>query len=115
MRKFRSITLAELRSMVDQAIAEHGTETQVAFVCEYGDYARTPQALPFPDTWGFTALEESAYSQSGFATADADPTKCLDCGSRDIAVQDRHVICGECEAEYELDATTPPVVIFRHG
>lgn len=64
----RTVTLEQLREMVQDAISLHGEETPVAFVCNYGDYHRTMQALPFVEYRAEMAtVVESSYSESGFA------------------------------------------------
>jgi hypothetical protein len=69
----RGLTVAEL---IEQLLT-YPPEAKVVFVCDYGDYAHTQQALPVceahaSDDEGYR-LKASAYSQSGLALYEADP------------------------------------------
>jgi hypothetical protein len=68
-----AVTVAELRNALDG----YPDDARVVFVCDYGDYSHTQQALPVrevttSDEEG-TCLAPSAYSQSGLAMYEDDP------------------------------------------
>jgi hypothetical protein len=70
----RGLTVAELLDVLEGC----DPAARVVFACDYGDISHTLQALPVrsaeefePD---FQRLEESAYSQSGLAIADREPS-----------------------------------------
>lgn len=68
-RELRTLTVGQLRDL----LADYGDDLPVVFSCDYGDYCHTEQALPIRGHDVFeVVLEESAYSQSGFAVADDD-------------------------------------------
>lgn len=53
-----------------EALEEQSPDAIVAFSCDYGDYSQTEQVLPIdPECIEDTEIEESAYSDSGFAIA----------------------------------------------
>jgi hypothetical protein len=69
----RALTAAELI----EALGAVPPEARVVFVCDYGDYCHTQQALPVRDVTDLEEeggrLVESAYSQSGVALDRPDP------------------------------------------
>lgn len=88
----RTITVAELRDLLDG----EDDEALVIFSTSYGDYGRTQQALPIDGEIERRRIEESAYSNSGYALVsrgewDEDPPE---------------VECGNCGAEVERDELT---------
>lgn len=96
MRDFRSLTLEELREAVDSAIEKFGGETLVGFSCNYGDYSRTMQILPFTyDDPVVAGVIESGYSQSGFALV-LDDHQCPACESERITVRETQGECAAC-------------------
>ncbi len=68
MKKFRSITVKELR----EALEFQEDDALVAFACDYGDYHHTEQALEIKGELEEASLVESAYSHSGFAVCDEE-------------------------------------------
>jgi len=67
-----TITLGELKDMIDGLIQEHGEKVldkDVYTSCDYGDYSHTQQLVPLGDNQAGRLIkaEESAYSQSGLA------------------------------------------------
>lgn len=56
------------KQLIEQ-LEDMDPEAAVFFVCDYGDHCHTEQALPVKDVEEVTesALEESAYSNSGVA------------------------------------------------
>lgn len=96
MRTYRSLTLAELKELVEDAIYEHGAHTLTGFSCNYGDYSRTMQLLPFTTYMvQLQGVEESAYSQSGFAIQPLDPI-CPECENEKVTEREGLYICPEC-------------------
>lgn len=77
-------------------------DARVLFVCNYGDYHSTQQALPFSEITEHESdvLRESGYSQSGIAFTDPDEGK-----------PDEDA---ESEVKGEDEVETCPVVILQH-
>lgn len=68
----RTITVRQLRELLDG----EDDDLPVIFSTDYGDYHHTQQALPLIGETDEVLVEESAYSNSGFAVAndaDGDP------------------------------------------
>lgn len=78
-----ALTAAELI----ERLQEMDPESPVFFVCDYGDYSHTQQALPVEDveTANRKRLNESAYSQSGVSLIEDD--------------EDELYYCEKCERE----------------
>lgn len=62
-RQFNSITVEDL---INQ-LKDLPQDAKIGFACNYGDYGRTMQVLPFGEEPELVFVQESAYSQSGFA------------------------------------------------
>jgi hypothetical protein len=75
-------------------LQSYDQDSPVFFVCNYGDYHRTQQALPVEHVEEATraALVESAYSNSGLALVDGD--------------DDKNYYCNKCDEEWTV--TTCP-------
>jgi hypothetical protein len=61
--KLRTITVADLKRLLDG----EEDDALVIFSTDYGDYHHTPQALGLRGETEEVFVEESAYSNSGFA------------------------------------------------
>ena len=68
MPKLRTITVAELIDLLEG----EDPKAEVIFSTDYGDYHHTAQALPIRGEFEEALVEESAYSNSGFALASDD-------------------------------------------
>jgi hypothetical protein len=68
IRTLRSITVAELRELLE----EQDDDMPVIFGTDYGDHHHTTQALPIRGVLTETTVTESAYSNSGFAVSEDD-------------------------------------------
>lgn len=69
----RAMTADQIREMLEGVDGD----AKVFFVCDYGDYHNTPQALPVSEIMdGHTSadLATTAYSQSGLKMVDRDPS-----------------------------------------
>lgn len=66
--RFRTLTVGDLKAL----LADHDDDTSVIFSCDYGDICHTKQALPLKGDTEMVAIEDSAYSNSGYALADRD-------------------------------------------
>jgi len=102
-----------------ERLQECDPDAVVLFVCNYGDYGRTQQALPIDqvDEFDSAALSGSAYSHSGIAFDDEEEsvyfclkcdeeratTKCSKCGSACVNEQGEPVD--------EIDEATPVVIL----
>ena len=66
----RSMTVRQLREALDGL----DDEMLVAFACDYGDRAHTQQVLSITtaDEYDESEIEESGYSNSGFALLEGD-------------------------------------------
>lgn len=64
----RSITVRELKALLE----DQDEDREVIFSTDYGDYHRTPQALPMAGEIEEVAIVKSAYSNSGFAVLSED-------------------------------------------
>ena len=67
----RGLTAAQLI----EALSGMSPEAVPLFVCDYGDYCHTQQALPVTDVRGLKeaeVIQESAYSKSGLALEEVD-------------------------------------------
>lgn len=75
-RALKTITVAELRELLEG----YHPDARVIVSADYGDRARTQQALGLKGDIDEVALYPSAYSTSGFAVADDDrePTDLAD-------------------------------------
>lgn len=118
-RKFRSMTLGDLQRLVADAIEDNGTDMLVGFSCNYGDYSKTMQVLPFDENDAEVKEVEgnSGYSQSGFAVAERDEDECCpDCESTNITVDKdlEKVKCNVCPWSDDLDPrdVTQEVFVF---
>lgn len=117
-RTFRSMNLEDLKQAVLDAIDAHGGETLVGFSCNYGDFAKTMQVLPFDNDGEIKQVERnSGYSQSGFAVAERDEDECCpDCESTNITVDKdlEKVKCNVCPWSDDLDPrdVTQEVFVF---
>lgn len=60
---FRSLTVAHVRDLLEG----YDDDQLVVFTADYGDYSHTPQALPLRGEAQEREIEESGYSQSGWA------------------------------------------------
>lgn len=114
MTRFRTVTLRELAAIVDDAARRFGEDTPVAFVCSYGDYNNTQQALPFGRSdVELVRLEESAYSSSGWAIQQGEGDECPECLAE---VREGATVCPECGhtwTEEEGDEKFPEVAVFQ--
>lgn len=72
-RSFSSITLGELKELIDSAVEEHGADMPAVFTADYGDYTHTMQALTINDTVEIACMEESAYSRSEYSISENEP------------------------------------------
>ncbi len=66
--QLRTITVARLLDL----LRDEDPEARVIFTADYGDHARTAQALPIRGEVEEVLIERSAYSASGYALADDD-------------------------------------------
>lgn len=64
-RMLKTITVAQLRALLEG----ENDDALVVFTCDYGDYHHTEQAVGLRGDVEEVLLEESAYSQSGFAVS----------------------------------------------
>ncbi len=58
-----------------EALSEMSPDAVPLFVCDYGDYCHTQQALPVTEVRGLDeaeVIQESAYSKSGLALEEVD-------------------------------------------
>ena len=69
----RGFTVGQMRKEMEHL----PDDTPFVFVCDYGDYHHTMQALPAEDVEvvKLSALKDSAYSQSGIALIDEESRK----------------------------------------
>jgi len=99
-----AMTVKDLRQMLEG----YDDETPVLFVCDYGDYHHTQQALPVSECEEAESkhLSKSAYSHSEIALNDDEPED----GYDDLDEDER----AEYEAyQAELDASSREVIILR--
>jgi hypothetical protein len=68
-RKFNTITKAELI----EALEDLDDSDLIAFASNYGDHSRTMQVHCLRGDVELEHIEESAYSDSGFAVAEHEP------------------------------------------
>jgi hypothetical protein len=61
----RTLTVAQLIELLE----DESPDARVIFSTDYGDYSRTEQALPIKGEIDTVTIEESAYSNSGFAVS----------------------------------------------
>jgi len=66
--EMETITVSQLIELLQT----QDPDAQVIFSTNYGDYARTEQALPIRGRFEEAMIEKSAYSNSGFAIAEND-------------------------------------------
>ncbi len=69
-RTLKSITVDELIERLQDIKAEHGGEAMIAFSSNYGDYGKTQQVHVIDGEAEERDIEESGYSQSGFAVVE---------------------------------------------
>jgi len=70
MPKFNSITIGELKGLLDDY--DYEDETLVCFSSDYGDHCHTEQAHTITGVIEEVKLAESAYSDSGFKVLEDD-------------------------------------------
>lgn len=82
--EFNGMTVADLICELEGC----NPDAKVLFVCDYGDYHHTQQALPVNEisTMPMSALVESAYSQSRIACVEDD--------------EEKQFFCQTCEEEW---------------
>jgi len=92
----------------------------VLFVCNYGDYGRTQQALPVVEVEEFhsSTLSGSAYSQSGIEFTEGDESEffCLKCDEERNTTECHKCgsVCVDEEGEpVDDDDESTPVIILR--
>ncbi len=64
----RTITVRQLLDLLE----DESPDAKVIFSADYGDYHHTEQALPIRGELDTVTIEESAYSNSGFAIAESE-------------------------------------------
>jgi hypothetical protein len=74
MSKFRTITKAELI----ESLEDLNDDDAIAFASDYGDIVHTMQVHRIQGVIDEAVLEESAYSDSGFAIRDPESDECDD-------------------------------------
>ena len=67
----KTMDLDELIAMLEDTREIYGGNTPVFMTADYGDYYHTTQALPIMDV-DSGDIEESGYSNSGFAVSDEE-------------------------------------------
>ena len=84
-----------IRELIEQLSEFEDQDSRVMFVCNYGDYGRTQQALPVGEIEVHTTRDivSSAYSQSGAALETRD--------------EYQEVYCDDCEQEFSFTAKCP--------
>ena len=67
-----SITAGELLEAVEEIIAQYGEGKLVVFASDYGDHSHTQQLHLLTGNTEEVPYRKTAYSVSGFASADVD-------------------------------------------
>lgn len=92
MATLKTITVGELRELLE----DYEDDVPVVFASNYGDISRTQQVHPLRGDGDMVAVRESAYSDSGYAVAEAED---LDADDDELAV---HAVLEAEQAEFLL-------------
>jgi hypothetical protein len=71
-RRRGSVTAAQLLQLAKDIILDHGEDVEVVFTSNYGDRCRTEQVHFLKGEYEDQEIEESGYSDSGWALKGSD-------------------------------------------